>query len=122
MSRPSCSQGATQDRIAWGLNSCIVATASGMPMVGFLLGLALTAHSLWQMARFTTERGAWDIVHTGFTQGLELGFTFVPLPTITFATLAPHYRNESSMRTSACRASAFRAKGLMAFNPERSGR
>ena len=36
MSRPSCGQGATQDRIAWVLTSCIVATAIGMPMVGFL--------------------------------------------------------------------------------------
>lgn len=61
-----------------------------------LLGPALTALSLWQMARFSTESGAWDIVHTGFTQGLGLGFIFVPLSTITFATLAPHYRNEGT--------------------------
>ena len=35
-------------------------------------------------------------MHTGFTQGLGLGFIFVPLSTITFATLAPHYRNEGT--------------------------
>lgn len=38
----------------------------------------------------------WDIVRTGITQGLGLGFIFVPLSTITFATLAPRYRNEGT--------------------------
>lgn len=61
-----------------------------------LLGLLLTALSLWEMARFTTEAPAWALVHTGFTQGLGLGFIFVPLSTVTFASLAPRYRNEGT--------------------------
>jgi len=61
-----------------------------------LLGLALTSLSLWEMTRFTTDITAWDIVRTGVTQGLGLGFVFVPLSTITFATLAPRYRNEGT--------------------------
>ncbi len=61
-----------------------------------LLGLGLTALSLWEMAGFTTDVSAWTVVRTGITQGLGLGFIFVPLSTITFTTLAPHYRNEGT--------------------------
>jgi DHA2 family multidrug resistance protein len=61
-----------------------------------LLGLGLTALSLWEMAGFNTDVGAWALVRTGITQGLGLGFIFVPLSTITFTTLAPHYRNEGT--------------------------
>jgi DHA2 family multidrug resistance protein len=61
-----------------------------------LLGLILTSFSLWEMTRFTTDVTGWEIVHTGIMQGLGLGFIFVPLSTITFATLAPHYRNEGT--------------------------
>src|SRR3546814_11410141 len=53
-----------------------------------LVGLALTAMSLWEMAGFTAEVDIWTIVRTGVTQGLGLGFIFVPLSTVTFATLA----------------------------------
>ena len=60
------------------------------------LGLSLTAFSLWEMTRFTAAIDGWDIVRTGVTQGLGLGFIFVPLSTITFATLAPRYRNEGT--------------------------
>jgi DHA2 family multidrug resistance protein len=61
-----------------------------------LTGLGLTAFSLWEMAGFTTEVSIWTLVQTGIVQGLGLGFMFVPLSTITFATLAPHYRNEAT--------------------------
>ncbi len=61
-----------------------------------LTGLGLTAYSLWEMAGFTTEVSTWTLVQTGIVQGLGLGFMFVPLSTITFATLAPHYRNEAT--------------------------
>jgi DHA2 family multidrug resistance protein len=59
-------------------------------------GLLLTSYSLWDMTLFTTEIGGWDIVRTGIIQGLGLGFIFVPLSTLTFSTLAPHYRNEGT--------------------------
>jgi DHA2 family multidrug resistance protein len=60
------------------------------------LGLVLTSFSQWELTGFTTDSSGWDIVRTGITQGLGLGFIFVPLSTITFATLAPHYRNEGT--------------------------
>ena len=84
-----------------------VGTMIGMLTVGKLsgkvdaryeifLGLVLTSLSLWEMTHFTADISGWDIVRTGITQGLGLGFIFVPLSTITFSTLAPHYRNEGT--------------------------
>jgi DHA2 family multidrug resistance protein len=61
-----------------------------------LTGLALTAFSLWQMTEFTPDVSQWTLVHTGLTQGLGLGFIFVPLSTITFSTLAPLYRTQAT--------------------------
>lgn len=60
------------------------------------LGLILTSLSLWEMTLFDMDITSRDIVRTGITQGLGLGFIFVPLSTITFATLAPRYRNEGT--------------------------
>ncbi|HEY9567460.1 MAG TPA: DHA2 family efflux MFS transporter permease subunit [Thalassobaculum sp.] len=61
-----------------------------------LTGLLLTAFSLHWMAGFTTEVPMSTLVWTGVVQGFGLGFIFVPLSTLTFATLAPHYRNEGT--------------------------
>ncbi len=61
-----------------------------------LLGIGLTAISLREMSGFTTEVPVSTIVWTGIIQGLGLGFIFVPLSTVTFSTLAPHYRNEGT--------------------------
>ena len=66
------------------------------PRPQILLGLALTSFSLWEMTHFTTQIGTWDVVRTGLVQGVGLGFIFVPLSTVTFATLAPHYRTEAT--------------------------
>jgi len=59
-------------------------------------GLLLTAFSLWEMSGFTAEVGEWAIVWTGLVQGLGLGFIFVPLSTLTFATLDPRHRTEGA--------------------------
>ena len=61
-----------------------------------LCGLLLTAYSLFDMAQFTTDVGQWTIVRTGFVQGLGLGFIFVPLSTVTFATLETRLRTEAT--------------------------
>jgi DHA2 family multidrug resistance protein len=61
-----------------------------------LFGLTMTAFSLWEMSAFTTDVPISTIVWTGITQGLGLGFIFVPLSTISFATLAQHYRTEGT--------------------------
>jgi len=55
-------------------------------------GLMLTALALWQMCGFSLEVTQRMIVVSGVTQGLGLGFLFVPLSTITFATLPADLR------------------------------
>jgi len=59
-------------------------------------GLMFIALALHEMSRFTTDVSTADIVRTGIVQGLGLGLVFVPLSTISFATLAPHYRTEAT--------------------------
>lgn len=59
-------------------------------------GLSLVAFSLWEMAGFTPDVTMATLVRTGVTQGLGLGLVFVPLSTITFSTLAPHFRAEGT--------------------------
>lgn len=63
-------------------------------LIGF--GLILTSFSLWEMTAFNMDISTWDVVRTGLVQGFGLGFVFVPLSTLTFATLQPHYRNEGT--------------------------
>jgi DHA2 family multidrug resistance protein len=59
-------------------------------------GFALTAFSLHQMTGITLQMDSSLIVISGFIQGLGIGFTFVPLSTATFATLAPRLRNQGT--------------------------
>jgi DHA2 family multidrug resistance protein len=51
---------------------------------------------MWQMTKFTTDITSWTVISTGLLQGFGLGFIFVPLTTLTFASLAPHLRNEGT--------------------------
>jgi len=55
-------------------------------------GLGLTAWAMYDMTGWTPDISQWTIVTTGFIQGAGLGFLFVPLTTVTFATLAPEKR------------------------------
>ncbi len=84
-----------------------VGTMFSMMLVGRLInkvdarlmifvGLLLTAYSLWEMAQFTANVSTWTIIYTGVVQGLGLGQIFVPLSTLTFATLEPKLRTEGS--------------------------
>ncbi len=63
-------------------------------MVG--LGMALAAYSLWDMTRWSLEMGTWPIIVSGFIQGLGMGFVFMPLQGLAFATLPPKYRTEGA--------------------------
>ncbi|MGX8010893.1 DHA2 family efflux MFS transporter permease subunit [Mesorhizobium sp. ORM8.1] len=60
------------------------------------IGLAITAWAMYDMTGWTPAVSQWTIISTGFIQGAGLGFLFVPLTTITFATLAPERRSEGT--------------------------
>jgi MFS transporter, DHA2 family, multidrug resistance protein len=59
-------------------------------------GFSLTAISLYQMTHMTLDMDSSLIIVSGFVQGLGIGFTFVPLSTASFATLAPQLRNDGT--------------------------
>lgn len=59
-------------------------------------GISLTAYSLYEMSCFTTDVSVSTLVWTGIMQGVGLGFIFIPLSTLTFSTLAAHFRNEGT--------------------------
>lgn len=61
-----------------------------------VIGLSLTAFSLHMMARFSPEMGPDLIIVSGIIQGLGIGSVFVPISTLTFATLNPHYRGDGT--------------------------
>jgi len=61
-----------------------------------LTGLAMTAWAMYDMTGWTPDVSQWTIVRVGFIQGAGLGFLFVPLTTVTFATLAPEKRGEGT--------------------------
>jgi DHA2 family multidrug resistance protein len=61
-----------------------------------MIGLLLTAWAMYDMTGWTPDVSQQTIVVTGFIQGAGLGFLFVPLTTITFATLAPEQRAEAT--------------------------
>lgn len=60
------------------------------------VGFALIAYALYQMTHITLQMDSHIIITSGFIQGLGIGFTFVPLSTAAFATLAPRLRNQGT--------------------------
>jgi DHA2 family multidrug resistance protein len=61
-----------------------------------LIGLLLTAWAMYNMTGWNPNVSQWTIAVTGFIQGAGLGFLFVPLNTVTFATLAPEQRADGT--------------------------
>jgi DHA2 family multidrug resistance protein len=59
-------------------------------------GFLLTAWSLAQMTGFYLDMDSAMVVWSGLLQGLGTGLVYVPLAAVTFATLAPQYRNEGT--------------------------
>jgi MFS transporter, DHA2 family, multidrug resistance protein len=61
-----------------------------------MIGLLLTAWAMYDMTGWNPNVSQWTIAVTGFVQGAGLGFLFVPLTTVTFATLAPGQRADGT--------------------------
>jgi MFS transporter, DHA2 family, multidrug resistance protein len=59
-------------------------------------GFALTAWAQWQMTHFYLQMDNSLVIWSGLAQGIGIGFVFVPLSAVTFATLAPEHRNEGT--------------------------
>ena len=60
------------------------------------LGIALLSYSLWYMLDWTPDVDRWTITVNTMIQGAGLGFVFIPLQVIAFATLAPDLRTEAT--------------------------
>ena len=60
------------------------------------IGLAITAWAMYDMIGWTPNVSQWTIVSVGFVQGAGLGFLFVPLTTIAFATLPAEMRGDGT--------------------------
>jgi DHA2 family multidrug resistance protein len=91
----------------WLLASRGLGTLVGMMMIGrllrtiearwlILIGLALTAMTMYQMTGFTDNTSGRTIVFCGLLQGLGMGFVFIPLSTVAFLTLAPRFRTDGT--------------------------
>ncbi len=59
-------------------------------------GLMLTSTSLYMMTDFTPNMTDWPVIASGVVQGLGLGLVFVPLTTLSFATLEPRFRGDGT--------------------------
>jgi MFS transporter, DHA2 family, multidrug resistance protein len=59
-------------------------------------GMLTTALSLWLMTGFSPQMDDQLVIWSGVIQGFGLGFTWVPLTTIAFGTLAASQRNEAT--------------------------
>lgn len=59
-------------------------------------GMAMTAWAMYAMSGWTPDVSAETIVWVGFVQGAGLGFLFVPMSAVTFATLPLHKRAEGT--------------------------
>jgi len=63
-------------------------------LMGF--GVALLLWSLWEMSRWTPEISSQWLIITTFIQGIGMGFVFVPMNLVGFATLPSIYRTDAS--------------------------
>ena len=59
-------------------------------------GILLVVGSIWQMTAWTPDVSQWRITITIMAQGVGLGFLFIPLQIIAFATLPPQYRTDGT--------------------------
>ena len=51
---------------------------------------------MWEMTTWTPDISQWTIIMTIMVQGAGLGFAFLPLQVLAFATLPPQYRTDGA--------------------------
>lgn len=98
----------------WLLASRGVGVLLTMAITGRLLGrinlrlwitaaLAIISLSFWGMTGWSLDVSWSMMALNGFFQGMGLGMMFVPISTISFATIAPAYRTDASGIINLCR-------------------
>ncbi|HEX4112409.1 MAG TPA: DHA2 family efflux MFS transporter permease subunit [Stellaceae bacterium] len=66
------------------------------PRILIAFGFGLSALSLWQMMGFDLQMDRWPVIWSGLIQGFGVGFAYVSLTTVSFATLPQQYRAEGT--------------------------
>jgi DHA2 family multidrug resistance protein len=84
--------------VATMVSMMIVGRLSGKvdPRILMLIGAILMSVSLWQMTSFNLQMDYWPVITTGAMQGFGMGFLFVPLSTMAFATILPRVRADAT--------------------------
>ncbi len=82
--------------VAMMLSTFVMERSLVSPRYLIVTGLVLITLSMWEMTGFTTDVTLDMIVITGIAQGTGLGFIFVPLSTLAFATLDPALRTDAT--------------------------
>ncbi|WP_062219006.1 DHA2 family efflux MFS transporter permease subunit [Aureimonas sp. D3] len=72
----------------------LIARVDARVLLGF--GFGLTAYALYEMSLYTLDVSEATIIRTGIIQGFGIGFVFVPLSTVAFATLPSELRTQGT--------------------------
>jgi DHA2 family multidrug resistance protein len=73
------------------------------PRVMMTFGATLMSWSLWAMSYWTPQISIQTLIVVGFVQGFGMGFVFVPMNLVAFATLAPQFRTDGTGLTNLMR-------------------
>jgi DHA2 family multidrug resistance protein len=60
------------------------------------IGFLATAYALYEMTSWTADVAESSVIVAGFIQGVSIGFVFVPLSAVTFATLPSELRTQAT--------------------------
>ncbi len=66
------------------------------PRLLMAFGIILLAYSLYEQTGWTPDVDNWAVITNTVIQGAGLGFVFIPLQVIAFATLAPEMRTDAT--------------------------
>jgi DHA2 family multidrug resistance protein len=73
------------------------------PRVMMTFGAVLMSWSLWAMTFWTPQVSVQTLIIVGAVQGFGMGFVFVPMNLVAFATLAPQFRTDGTGLTNLMR-------------------
>ena len=66
------------------------------PRLLMAFGIGLLGYSLWSQTSWTPSVSEWSLIVNTIIQGAGLGFVFIPLQVIAFATLPTHLRTDGT--------------------------